>query len=362
MRVLQVINSLHIGGAEKLLVESVPLYQQQNIEMDVLVLQDIKTPFYEILEKQSQGRIIGLTSKSVYNPFLILKIVPYLKLYDVIHIHLFPALYWVVIAKLLAFSKIKLVYTEHNTHNKRRGHFIFKVIDSFIYSKLDSIIAITKGVEAELVRHLITSKEVSIVNNGINLESFTIKKADFFSYFPENTFKIIQVSSFTAQKDQQTLIKSLKYLPKNVSLLLVGAGPLLDVHKKIVKELHLSERVVFLGNRSDVPQLMNYADVVVLSSHWEGFGLAILEGMASRKPAIVGNIDGVREIVEGYGLLFDQGNAESLAKVIYSILEDSNYYDEISEKCYQRAKAFDINYMVNQYITLYKNLQKKSHS
>ena len=121
-------------------------------------------------------------------------------------------------------------------------------------------------------------------------------------------------------------------------------------------KLDVSDRVRFLGNRYDIPQLMNYADVAILSSHWEGFGLAIIEGMAAGKPAIACDIEGVREIVNGYGLLFKQGDEKDLAKHIKSLLGDSQFYQEIAAKCKSRAKDFDINVMVEKFIHLYKEV------
>ena len=103
-------------------------------------------------------------------------------------------------------------------------------------------------------------------------------------------------------------------------------------------------------------ELMNYADVAILSSHWEGFGLAIIEGMAAGKPAIACDIEGVREIVNGYGLLFKQGDEKDLAKHIKSLLGDSQFYQEIAAKCKSRAKHFDINVMVEKFIHLYKEV------
>jgi len=68
MRILKVISALTTGGAEKLLIESVPLYQKAKVNVDVLVLQNAKTLFRKQLESQTNGKIIGLTSKSIYNP------------------------------------------------------------------------------------------------------------------------------------------------------------------------------------------------------------------------------------------------------------------------------------------------------
>lgn len=358
MKVLQVITSLNTGGAEKLILDSVPLYQKKGVATDVLSLNANETSFWQQLKGKSNGKLTGLTKKSVYNPLLVFKIMPYLKKYDVIHVHLFPALYWVVLAKVLSASKTPIVYTEHSTHNKRRTHFLLKKLDRYIYSKVDKIITIADEVDKNLKTHLKsrTVKKFQMINNGVDVASFsnaTAKsKTDFFK---EEDYLLIQVSSFRPQKDQPTLIRSLLSLPQNVKLILVGDGPLKIENETLVKQLNLQERVRFLGVRSDIPALLKTANVVVLSSIYEGMSLSSIEGMAA-KPFIGSNVPGLREIVEGYGLLFEKGNAEELAQLISKLYHDQEFYNQIAKKCLERAQEFDISKMVEKYIKIYKLL------
>lgn len=356
MKVLQIINSLKIGGAEKLLVDSVPIYQQKGIEMDVLTLDNTSTSFRTQLEEKSNGKIIGLSKGSVYSPLFIFRLIPYLKKYDLIHLHLFPTLYWVVFAKLLSFSKVKLLYTEHNTSNRRRSNPFFKVLDKFIYRRLTKIVTIADEVDLNIKKHLgFDADHFQLIQNGVDVDHFhsavAYPKTDFFE---EEDFILIQVSSFRWQKDQNTLIQSLGLLPEKVKLLLVGTGGLIEESKALVNQLNLNERVKFLGIRSDVPQLLKTADVIVLSSKHEGLSLSNIEGMSASKPFIGSDVPGLREIVRGYGLLFQQGNSKELAEKIQSLMDDADFSKEIAEKCYQRAKEFDIQKMVESYIDLYK--------
>lgn len=359
MKVLQIITSLSVGGAEKLIVDSVPLYQAEGITMDVLSLNNTKTAFREKLEKNSNGIVSGLTFKSIYNPFLIFKIIPYLKKYDIIHLHLFPTLYWVVIAKCISFSKIKLVYTEHSTNNRRRDMLLFKFVDKIIYKKIHKIVCITTGVKDNLEKHLnFNKKMLYVINNGIDTKKFNnVDNSNDFNFFKKEDFKLIQVSSFRKQKDQATVIRSLKLLPDAVKLILVGDGPLIDNNKSLAEELGIQERVVFLGNRYDIPELLKYSDVVILSSEWEGFGLAIVEGMASSKPVIASDIDGIKEIVKGHGLLFEKGNEKELSFLVRKLLEDNAFYQQNAMQSLIRSNDFSIHKMINQYIEIYKLVQ-----
>jgi len=97
-------------------------------------------------------------------------------------------------------------------------------------------------------------------------------------------------------------------------------------------------------------------DIVVLSSHWEGFGLAAIEGMAAGKPVIASRVEGLSDIVGKYGLLFDRGNDAEFSKLIKKLLNDQDFYRGVSLRCAKRAEMYDINNMVWEILSTYKSL------
>ena len=137
MKILHVINSLHTGGAEKLLLETLPKYEKSGIELDLLLLNGDETSFYESFSIEFSGTIHSLGQKSVYNPVHIIGVRKYLVTYDIVHVHLFPALYWVAIASFFCSKSLKLVFTEHNITNRRFESKWSKHIDKMIYSAYD---------------------------------------------------------------------------------------------------------------------------------------------------------------------------------------------------------------------------------
>ncbi|RZJ52397.1 MAG: glycosyltransferase, partial [Flavobacterium sp.] len=114
MKVLHVINSLDTGGAERLLLETIPLYNKKGIKTDLLLLNGKETPFLLTLKSMNCCNIYSLNSKA-YNPLNVFRMISFLRKYDIAHVHLFPSQYWIVLAKIFSFSKIKIVVTEHNT-------------------------------------------------------------------------------------------------------------------------------------------------------------------------------------------------------------------------------------------------------
>ena len=318
MKILQIINSLESGGAEKLLLDTIPIYRKKGIEVDLLVLNGSSYPFLEKLKELECCSIYSLGFNSVYNPFLIFKIIPFLKKYDIAHVHLFPSQYWVVLAKIFSFSKIKLIYTEHSNSSNRVRNKLFRIFDFLFYKPFSKVICISEKVEEVVKKHTLTpSSRIEIINNGVSIEE--IKKCsanDRFDFFPnsnEKTKLLLQVSSFKFPKDQNTLIRALSFLSDDVKLLLVGEGNLQQHCKDLAKELKVFDRVLFLGTRIDVPQLLKMCNIVVLSSAYEGLSLSSIEGMASGKPFIASNVPGLSDIVGGAGVLFTFEDEKELA-------------------------------------------------
>lgn len=364
MKILHIINSLATGGAEKLLLETLPLYNSNGITADLLVLNGANHPFLTKLQSLRCCQVFSLGTSSVYNPLNIFKIIPYLKKYDILHVHLFPAQYWVVIAKLITFSKTKLIFTEHSTSNRRiRGNIVMKYIDKLIYRQYARIICITDKVRKVMQEHTnIESPKFRVIQNGVDTNAIQIAKplhkSNLFDNGSIEDKILIQVSSFQEPKDQKTLIKAMSLLPTFCKLVLVGVGPVKIECETLAADLGLQNRVLFLGARMDVPELLKSADIVVLSSKYEGLSLSSIEGMASGNPFVASAVPGLTEVVKGAGVLFPQGDEARLAKEISNLLNDPDYYNTVASACQQRAAEYDIHKMVDQHLTLYKDVAK----
>jgi glycosyltransferase involved in cell wall biosynthesis len=365
MKVLQIINSLGTGGAEKLLLDTLPLYRDKGIVMDVLLLWDNDSMFTQKLRELNCCTIHVLkksnTYKDIYNLTHIVKIAKILRGYDIAHVHLFPAQYFTVLANLFTGNSCKLLFTEHNTSNSRMQSKFFSSIDRFVYKGYKKIVAITQGVNEVLQDYLKSqTSRIVTIENGVDIVK--VKKAlpvlmkKIVFALSLNDKIIVQVGGFRMQKDQDTTIKALQILPKKFHLLLVGDGERKEALQQLITLNNLNDRVHFLGQRSDVFSILKSANFVVVSSHWEGFGLAAVEGMAANKPVLASNVNGLKEVVEGAGILFERGNENQLATIIKELDADTNYYNSVAEACLLRAKQFDITIMVEKHIQLYTEL------
>ena len=351
MRILHVITSLRTGGAEKLMVDLLPRLRDFGHDVD-----GIRTPFYEELEKQGIKIHSFQVGGSVYNPLNISRLIPLMNQFDVVHTHNTAPQLFAAIAHLFS-SNCKIYTTEHNTTNRRRDIKGLVYADKWMYSQYKKIICISDQAETNLRSYLHNSSDkICTVYNGVDIQKYMNAKPIFELREKYKDCHLgIMVAGFREQKDQKTLIRAYYELPENYHLILAGSGVLEEECKQLTKNLGIANRVHFLGNRSDVPQLLHTSDVVIMSSHYEGLSLSSIEGMACGKPFIASDVDGLHEIVQGSGILVPHENEKTLAQEIQKATEDTEYREKVISLCQDKAKAYDIATMANQYNSLYKN-------
>lgn len=359
MKILHVITHMGIkSGAARIVADLIPFQIKAGMSVDVLSFIDIQPSYVSEMENLGcHFMILKGNKEPKYNLFLVNKLIPIIKKYEIVHVHLFPALYWVALAKILSNARCKLLVTEHSTENNRRGKWWLKPIERFIYNQYDLIISITDAVKDLLLKEVTPSTSIITIENGICISSF--RNVSLFSRkeynLPEDAILITQVAGFRLEKDQKTVLRALSYLPKKYHAVFIGEGELLDLHKQIALDLKVADRCHFLGLRQDVPSLLAISDIVVLSSNFEGFGLAAVEGMAANKPVIASDVPGLSNVVKGAGLLFPVQDERMLVNQIKKLAE-KKYYNQIQRQCKERADFYDIEKMALSYQDVYLHL------
>lgn len=354
MKILHVISTLQMGGAEHLMVDLLPALRDLGNEVELLLINGERTPFYDELERQ-RIKIHKIQERGrIYSPLHIFKARKYLHQYDVIHTHTSPCQFLMAAAKKLSRSKVHLVTTEHSTNNHRRAKKWFKPVDKWMYRQYDVKICISEKARTNLVTHIEEEKSVVTIHNGIDCGRFAspIKEA-----LPV-VKNITMIASMRDAKDQDTLIKAVHLLGKGYMLKLVGDGSRRTVLENLANELNCGDCIEFCGNRDDIPQLLKQSDIVVHSSHWEGFGLAAVEAMAAGRPLIASDIEGLHEVVHGAGILFPPGDYAALANIIRDLCNNPKFYNLVAARCQDRSKQFDISLMAEKYNQVYQSLLK----
>ena len=355
MKILHVITSLHTGGAETLLVNIIPRLTALGHKVDIAVFNGAYTPLMERLEKESPECKIYKLGHSYYNPLYIVRLIGIMRKYDIVHTHNSSPQLFAAIANV--FCGKKLVTTEHSTNNRKREQGgILRLLDRWMYSRYHHVICISEIAEKTLKDYLGRRQyNICTINNGVDVQKFH----DAYPIVALKTgkFSIVMVAGFREAKDQDTVIKALSLLPKEqYELWLVGDGVRRSELENLIHELSLQDSVKLMGVRTDVPNILQTADVVVMSSHWEGLSLSNIEGMAVGKPFVASDVNGLRDVTQGYGILFPHEDAEALAKIIQHLHDDKKYYQEIADRCYERAKQFDIKKMIDAYAHVYEKI------
>jgi len=363
MKILHIINSLQAdGGAENLLFDITTLQKNTGDRVKVVVfIYDQPNVSYLYTKAKTAGiDVIFLKQNAKYsliNLFDLRKVLVQEKP-DIIHSHLFPSQYISVLATI--GLKFKLITTEHSSWNTRRKIAWLKPLEQFIYNKYYKIICISEEAKNSLVKHIGNKIEdrCVIIENGINLSKFEeVCKYDL-SFSCNQLINIVMIARFSPDfaKDHTTVVKALLHLPENIQVTFIGDGALRAETEKLVDTLGLTSRVIFFGVRDNIPALLSKFNIGILSSNWEGLPLSIIELMAAGLPVIVSDIPGLRHIVEGYGLLFEKGDALDLAEKIKSLINNKKLYQQIKQQCINRAQDFDIRHTVTKYNELYLNL------
>lgn len=349
MKILHVITSLELGGAEKLLVDLLPEQKKLGHQVDLLVL-DLSGEVFLRKLKNQDIKVIGTSfsnRRSFRNIFYINRIIKNGD-YDVVHAHLTHGQYWTSLSRYLDFgTSRRYVTTEHSTSNRRRGSKLLKLIDKIIYGNYDRIASISSPVELALLKWL--GKQAKgrsqVIENGIDLKRYPREQR-------ENSFKrLLMLARFHPSKDHGTLIRAMDKM-RDYTLTLAGDGETMEYFKTMVKDLDLENNVTFLGFTRDVEKLLENHDIAIQSSFYEGFGLGALEAMASGLPVVGSNIPGLRDVVNEGGLLFTPESSEDLIEQIRK-LENTELYREMSKRALENSERFSIENTAKKYIDFY---------
>lgn len=227
-----------------------------------------------------------------------------------------------------------------------------------MYNQYRKVICISNQAEKNLRVFIGHSKAgIHTIFNDVDVEAFHQAKANPALRNGSKRFIAVMVAGFRPQKDQDTLIKAMSYLDKDAyELWIVGDGERRSELEALVDGLNLRDCIKFLGMRTDIPEILNTTDVVVMSSHYEGLSLSNIEGMSVGKPFIASDVDGLHEMTEGAGLLFPHGDEKALAGLICQLHDDQQLYRQVADACYEKASQFDISKMVEKYNEVYKEL------
>ena len=335
---------------------------QQPVRLDIfsenIFYHEVKVSDYPLFDYQPYELV--LTSKLV-------DVVKFEKL-DLLHIHYaIPHASAAYMAQHILKSEginIPFVTTLHGTDITLVGKDAsFAPVITFAINESNAVTAVSESIKKHPQKHIKVGREIEVKPNVIGLEQYNLKEENITlknSFCPNDEKILIHISNFRKVKRTEDVLRIFDIVrqQKSVVLLMVGDGPERSRLEQLCRELNVCDQVKFLGKVKDTERILSIADVFILPSESESFGLAALEAMAAKTPVISTNTGGIPEVNKNgvSGFLSNVGDVKSMAENTLKILADDETLLKFKEGAFKQAKVFDIHTVLPQYEKLYERL------
>ncbi len=330
-----------------------------NIFSDNLFYHEVSIKNYPLFEYPPYET--SLTSKLV-------EIVQFEKL-DLIHVHYaIPHASSALLAKDILKSmgiNIPVITTLHGTDITLVGKDpSCKPVINYSINNSDGVTAVSNSLKEETINLFSITNNINVIPNFIDIEKYSkVKRNPYRSKLcPKGERLLIHTSNFRKVKRIQDVINVFCKINKEIpsKLIMIGDGPERANIESLTRSLCSLRDVMFIGKIPDVETVLYKADLFLLTSEKESFGLSALEAMASSVPVISSNAGGLPELVEEgiSGFTCDIGDVNSMSEQAIKVLDKKNL-SGFKENALRIANNYDINIILPKYVEFYKNILNK---
>jgi len=238
----------------------------------------------------------------------------------------------------------------------------FEPVITFCINQSDAVTAVSESLKKDTYAHFNTTREIHVIPNFIapNMEPSDISSEVRRKYACDGEKILCHVSNFRKVKRVEDVVRIFAEVNKELKskLILAGDGPERYSVEKLVRDLGICDRVIFLGKVRDTAHVLEIADLFLLPSETESFGLAALEAMAVSVPVISSNTGGIPEVnIHGVtGYLSNVGDVDDMAKNALKILKDDETLNTFKVNALKRAHDFDLEKILPMYEKIYFDL------
>jgi glycosyltransferase involved in cell wall biosynthesis len=356
LRVCHVSLTLMTGGLERLLADIARHHTPAACIPEFLAIEDVGRFANEI--RRAGCRVHTLRPAGRFGRIAQMRKLFRAGRFDVVHTHnVYPHIYGSIAARLAGVPVV--INTRHGQRCVRGWKF--RIQFRWVSHLVDRIVAVSDdAAQLCVAEDGIAARKVTRIWNGIDLD-------DFGFTGPAAAPIAISVARLSAEKDFSSLLRAIALAVHEVPdlrLKLVGDGPERSRLEQLTGELNLQEHVEFLGERTDVPELLSRAGFFVTSSLTEGISLSLLEAMAVGLPVVATSVGGNPEIVNDgvTGRLVPPGRPDLLAEAIVAICRGGARWREMGLAGRERvAEHFDVRRMASDYEQLYADLLAAKH-
>jgi N-acetyl-alpha-D-glucosaminyl L-malate synthase BshA len=297
-------------------------------------------------------------------------VVKYDKL-DILHVHYaVPHASVAYMAKKILLSEgiyIPTVTTLHGTDITLVGkNPVYAPVVTFAINKSDGVTAVSESLKQDTYENFNIDKDIKVIYNFIDFERFKRTNKEHFkkAVAPQGEKVLIHVSNFRKVKRVEDVVHIFEKVVKKIpaKLLLVGDGPERQNVEMLCRQLGLCDSIRFLGKQDAVEELLAIADLFIMPSASESFGLSALEAMACQVPVISSNAGGLPEVnINGVtGFLSNIGDVDDMAKNALLILENPEIHQKFSAAALANAEKYSMENILPYYEAYYEEVLKKS--
>ncbi len=289
---------------------------------------------------------------------------------DLLHVHYaIPHASAAFLAKQILLTQgitVPVVTTLHGTDITLVGKDpSFEPVVTFSINQSDGVTTVSESLKQDTYAHFDVKKDIHVIPNFIDLERFRRQDKGHFkmAICPQNEKLLVHTSNFRKVKRIQDVLHVFAEVRKKIpsKLLLVGDGPERASMEMLSRELDITQDVRFLGKLDAVEEVLSTADVFLMPSESESFGLAALEAMACQVPVVSSNVGGIPELnIDGFsGFTADVGDIAAMVRHTLHILADENL-PTFRAQALARAETFELSKILPQYEALYAQVLEKA--
>lgn len=289
---------------------------------------------------------------------------------DLLHVHYaIPHASAAYMAKQILRSEgiyIPVVTTLHGTDITLVGKDpSYEPVVTFSINQSDGVTAVSADLRRETYEHFKIEKDIDVIPNFIDLDKFKKQKKDHFkkAICPNGESLVVHTSNFRKVKRIADVVQIFANILKEIpaKLLMIGDGPERAKAEAQCKELNIENDVRFLGKLEAIEEVLSVADLFLMPSEKESFGLAALEAMACEVPLISSNAGGLPELnVQGItGFMSEVGDTADMSRKALFVLDKKNL-PTFKQNALKRAKEFDITNILPLYEQVYERVLQKA--
>ena len=374
MKILHIISTNGLSGAEKHLKHLLPGMSSYGIQCELLIIHPVsaikKLSAFKEEFSTSGIKVDEIITENPFSLKVLSKINAHLRINNisVVHTHLSKTDLLASIIKQFYFKQLFIISTRHgyrektlvkySPENYKITYDLFYYATKYTFGKINKNISISKGISQLFINFKLTKEFFPVIHHGVDVAPVSLIDENLFR---KSSHQIVIVGRLEAYKGHQLVIEAMPLITKkfpDVALLIIGNGSHMQTLKNIAIENGVSNNVFFMGFQNDPYSFVANSDVVVVPSLFEPFGLVFIEAMGLKTPIVCFDVPAGNELIDNKnGCLVEKFNIIKLADKIIFLLQNPEECKLIAELAYQEyLRKYSTAVMVKNTANFYHSL------